>query len=570
MAIKPTGAKDETFGVVFATARTQVDKVARTVVVRGPEASPRAISRRCPTSGAAYAAELQSEIAGAARTISLDRLEASLAVAGVKPPAVAVKNNPPQVIVSYSPAILVPIDGAPVLKPVPDDSRVPARHQHPCADPAAAGSSDSFYIHVYDGWLDVDRRSSGPWTQALPARRSAWSDASRSEPRQDRHRRPARRRPEGESEAVARERRADDLHEPGADRADRVQGPARFRADRRHAAPVGVEHDERRADQHQRTTTITCCSPGRWFTAAGLTGPWTFVAEQRAAAGFRADSAAVARRRRAADGGGHAAGAGSGDRELDSADGDGAARRTARSSRRTFDGAAAVRARSRARRSPTSANSSVPVIQVSAERVSMRSSPACGSRAAQLTGPWVVATSVPTVIYTIPPSSPIHYVTYVRIYEATPQVRLRRLYAGLSRHRGRRRTAPSSTARATCTRRGSARVVSAAVHLRRRGGAGLQPVRRLHVRLRDGTRDGGVDGAVLGRRVLPPGVLGRLSVLRDGERQRVRPLGQRPRIRARARGTRGGGVAGTTASGNYYNSRTGTSGSYNAGRQYNA
>ena len=32
----------------------------------------------------------------------------------------------------------------------------------------------------------------------------------------------------------------------------------------------------------------------------------------------------------------------------------------------------------------------------------------------------------------------------------------------------------------------------------------------------------------------------------------------------------GGGVAGTTASGSYYNSRTGTSGSYNAGRQYNA
>jgi hypothetical protein len=32
LAIKPTGAKEETFGVVFATARTQVDKVARTVV----------------------------------------------------------------------------------------------------------------------------------------------------------------------------------------------------------------------------------------------------------------------------------------------------------------------------------------------------------------------------------------------------------------------------------------------------------------------------------------------------------------------------------------------------------
>jgi hypothetical protein len=35
-------------------------------------------------------------------------------------------------------------------------------------------------------------------------------------------------------------------------------------------------------------------------------------------------------------------------------------------------------------------------------------------------GPWMVATSVPSVIYTIPPSAPLHYVTYVRIYEATP------------------------------------------------------------------------------------------------------------------------------------------------------
>jgi hypothetical protein len=32
MAIKVTGAKDEAFGVIFATARTQVDKIARTVV----------------------------------------------------------------------------------------------------------------------------------------------------------------------------------------------------------------------------------------------------------------------------------------------------------------------------------------------------------------------------------------------------------------------------------------------------------------------------------------------------------------------------------------------------------
>jgi uncharacterized membrane protein YgcG len=35
---------------------------------------------------------------------------------------------------------------------------------------------------------------------------------------------------------------------------------------------------------------------------------------------------------------------------------------------------------------------------------------------------WKVATAVPAVIYTIPASSPMHYVTYVRVYGSTPTV----------------------------------------------------------------------------------------------------------------------------------------------------
>jgi hypothetical protein len=37
-------------------------------------------------------------------------------------------------------------------------------------------------------------------------------------------------------------------------------------------------------------------------------------------------------------------------------------------------------------------------------------------------GPWAVATFVPTVIYTIPVSSPVHYVTYVQVYGYTDSV----------------------------------------------------------------------------------------------------------------------------------------------------
>jgi len=35
-------------------------------------------------------------------------------------------------------------------------------------------------------------------------------------------------------------------------------------------------------------------------------------------------------------------------------------------------------------------------------------------------GPWVAASSVPSVIYTIPPSSPVYNVTYVQVYNSTP------------------------------------------------------------------------------------------------------------------------------------------------------
>ncbi len=38
------------------------------------------------------------------------------------------------------------------------------------------------------------------------------------------------------------------------------------------------------------------------------------------------------------------------------------------------------------------------------------------------TGPWVVATSVADVIYTIPPSSPMYHVTYVHNYSYTDDV----------------------------------------------------------------------------------------------------------------------------------------------------
>jgi hypothetical protein len=37
-----------------------------------------------------------------------------------------------------------------------------------------------------------------------------------------------------------------------------------------------------------------------------------------------------------------------------------------------------------------------------------------------LDGPWLVATKVPELIYSIPTSSPLHFITYAKIYDYTP------------------------------------------------------------------------------------------------------------------------------------------------------
>ena len=46
---------------------------------------------------------------------------------------------------------------------------------------------------------------------------------------------------------------------------------------------------------------------------------------------------------------------------------------------------------------------------------------ASGSRRRRSAGPWAVATNVPASIYSIPPSSPLYYVTYVQVYDATAE-----------------------------------------------------------------------------------------------------------------------------------------------------
>ena len=120
---------------IEATASTHVDRVSRTVAL-AESSSSRSTFRRLPDRGASLQAPLCAALAARGR-LRLARSPAGVACRDrLQAAAVAVANAAPRVIVSTSPAILVPIDGAPVWKPVAGSGGLHARDQHPRADPA--------------------------------------------------------------------------------------------------------------------------------------------------------------------------------------------------------------------------------------------------------------------------------------------------------------------------------------------------------------------------------------------------------------------------------------------------
>jgi hypothetical protein len=566
LAIKPAGAQNESFGVVFATARTQVDRVLRTVVFEDMKITKTDFPT-LPDRGAAYVAELQTEFATAVRSISLDRLKASLALAGIKPPVVEVQNNPPRVFVSYSPAILIPIDGAPVMKPVPGRSGY-QRVINTRALIVQGGFDNAYYLHLYDGWLTASSIT-GPWTQALmgPIRRSTFDDVAQQL---------------GQAGAV-------DLLDGGPKANPKpslangvptvytAQVPSElivFRGQPDFAPIVGTgllwasnTTSDVLVDTNDSNYYVLLA--GRWFRSASLSGPWAFVAADKLPAGFaRIPPSSLA---------GAVLPTVAGTPQAQEAVIEHSIPQTATVPLKngptftpSFDGPPQY---APIAGTPLSyvVNSHEPIIQVSASAYYAVKA-GVWFTAAQLTGPWTIATSVPAAIYAIPPSSPVHYVTYVRIYEATPQY----VYVGYT---------PGYLG-TVITPYGTVVYGTGYVYSPWIGtvwypppytySVDAVPVYNPYVGFTYGFALGLATAAwtypYWGGAYYYPAYWGGYAGYPCCATASANVYGQWGATTWS--GTRswyaGGGVAGTTASGSYYNARTGTSGSYNAGRQYNA
>src|SRR5262249_33160285 len=119
VAAKASGANAETFGVVWGSARTEVDRVGRQVALQDLRLT-RSNFPTLPDNGAAYLSELQQKFQGSARTIALDRIEASLAAGAPRAPRGGPQEDrPPPDLVRSNPAAPGPRDESPGRRPRP-------------------------------------------------------------------------------------------------------------------------------------------------------------------------------------------------------------------------------------------------------------------------------------------------------------------------------------------------------------------------------------------------------------------------------------------------------------------
>jgi hypothetical protein len=155
------------YGVLWFQARTEIDKAKRLVSFTEIEIT-RVTFPSAPDKSGAYQGALQSHVAQKGEVIALDRVVTDIAAnpAESTGSGYEVKNDPPKIFFSTKPALLILIDGAPVLRSVAgtDLERVINTRALLLND----RRTGKFYLRLMDGWLEAGNVN-GQWQPAANA-----------------------------------------------------------------------------------------------------------------------------------------------------------------------------------------------------------------------------------------------------------------------------------------------------------------------------------------------------------------------------------------------------------------
>ena len=411
VAVRPSGQAEPTYGVISFSAITLVDKTSRTatlaeVKINGAD-FPSAERQK-----ENFLAALRQEFPGRAQPLSLDRLEASMTLAEPASKPEFLNNAPPKIITVTRPAVLVSVDGPLVWRPVPGTKleRVINTRMLLLKD-----VSNRYFLHLMDGYLQASSLN-GPWTVASAAPADAaiaeklaldsgQVDLMAGTPDVTTQKTPSLKTsvlPDvfvatTPSELIAFNGPPDYASIPGTDLlyADNTSGNV-FKL----------------LTDQQNYLLIA----GRWYRAPALKGPWQFVPGNQLPRDFAniPDTSPKENVKASVPGTPQAEEA----LIANSIPQGTAVARTSQMQDPQFDGAPQL---APIEGTPLNyvVNSSTPIIEVDPQSwYSCQNGVWFVSTAA--TGPWTVATAVPEVIYTIPTTSPLHYLTYVQVYGSTP------------------------------------------------------------------------------------------------------------------------------------------------------
>lgn len=405
------------YGVVWFTARTEVDKVNRQVTLDNFQIT----AVNFPTlkdREAEYKAFLQTKLPAKSKVIALDRLESALAASDDSQAAikgVPVNNDPPRVIFTTNPSMLVLVDGPPKFRDVGGTDLQKLLNSQ--AVILLDTEKKKYYVNVMDGWLEAADLTAGPWsyvskipkdmkeiTKALKERQKDNASEGTSPPSLK------KAKEEGKiPDIYVSLGPAELLVTEGPPQFERIQG-------------LGLDY-VRNTGANIFTDTATSYHyiliAGRWFRSKSLeSGPWEFVDGKNLPQDFskipeNSPKAGV----------------------LASVPGTAPAKealiansipQTATITRNQarldvkYDGSPQFK-KIEGTELQYAVNTATPVIQMNDKNYY------AVENAVWFVGPapagsWAVATSVPEAIYSIPPSAPLHYVTYVKVYDSTPDV----------------------------------------------------------------------------------------------------------------------------------------------------
>jgi hypothetical protein len=414
VSVQPAGATEPRFGVIHLSATTWIDRTSRTVYFNNISVANATFPAN-PEQAATYQTGFQSMMANGPSSMSLDRLEAALAILGAEKTArqVPVKNEPPRLIFSQNPALLVTIDGEPAWRQVAGTTFERAINSRALI--LWDSVTGALYLHLYDGFVTAPSIA-GPWsvTATVPpeiagiARQLGTDrvvDLMTGQPDPDTNKLPSLTT--GAPQVFVATSPTELIITTGAPDWVPITGTMLLYVGNTTANIFKNLNDQ------QTYLLVT----GRWFRAPGFNGPWQYVPASTLPPDFASipDDSPKENVKASIPGTPQSKEALIAAQIPQSA--------TVDRAKLTFT--PTITGQPEMKPIPDTAlmyvaNSPDPVIMVAPDQwYSVRNG--VWFTGPSLQGPWSVATSVPAAIYAIPPSSPLYYVTYVKIYSVTPQ-----------------------------------------------------------------------------------------------------------------------------------------------------